>query len=118
METALISGHVEEGQLFDLYVGVVVYTLGPDGPVASSHSTVSVNLLTSFVKQHLKLIGGEGEYLAESVANGIYLAVPKRIVLLKGSCLEVYENPVFWNTAGHQLSITAENVASVGLHAY
>ena len=61
-------------------------------------------------------MGGEGEYLAESVTNGIYLAVPKRIVLLEGRCLEVDENPIFGNAAGHQLTIAAEDIASVGLH--
>ena len=117
METALVSGHIEEGQLLDLNVGVVVDTFGPDRPVAGTYRTIAIHLLTSLVEQYLELMGGEGENLAESVTHRIYLAIPKRIALFEGGSLEVDENLIFRDAAGHQLTVTAEDVASVRFHA-
>lgn len=58
---------------------------------------------------------GVGENVAEALADRVYFLVPERVVL-KGCGLKVDIDLVFWNTGSHQLTVTAEDVASVRLN--
>jgi hypothetical protein len=51
MESALVGGQAENGQLQQLLVGGIVYAAGPDGPMA----VTDIRLLVFLVVQRLVL---------------------------------------------------------------
>ena len=118
METALITGHIKEWQLTDLDKGVIVDAAFPNGPVTGTNGTVLVDLVASLLQVMLELCRRfRRENLVQTITNRIQLVKPQRVALLKGCCLEVHKDLVFRDRSSHQLSVTAEDIASVGLHA-
>ena len=109
METAAELGHVEDGQCLHSLEGVVVHTLGPDGPVLA-------HFLMSFLKVALELLHRFlGEDLVQAHADAVYFLVPEGVFLLAAH-LEVHIHLVFRQRTGHQFTVVAEDVAAVGRH--
>ncbi len=118
METALITGHIKEWQLTDLDKGVIVDAAFPNGPVTGTNGTVLVDLMASLLQIVLELCRRfRRENLVQTITNRIQLVKPQRVAFLKGCCLEIHKNLIFRDRSSHQLSVTAEDIASVGLHA-
>ena len=72
----------------------------------------------------LEIIDGSGrEDLVQFVGNAVDFLCPDGIPLantdgIVGSCLEIHIDLVFREAAGHQLTITTQDVSAIGLNTY
>ena len=86
--------------------------------------TVFHNLPLASQQIILEIIDGSGwEDLVQFVGNAVNLLSPDGISLahtdgIVGSCLEIHIDLVFREAAGHQLTITTQDVSAIGLNTY
>ena len=111
IEAATVYRLTEDGQLLHFHIGVIVDAIGPDGP-ATRH------LLMTFLQVALKVFNRLlREDAVQPFADKIDTVVPHRI-FLQSSSLEVHIYLILGDAAGHELSVTAEDIPSVGLHTH
>ena len=124
VEAALVYALTEDGQLAHLAERVIIYTFRPYSPVAGTHSAVLLNLVLALKQMGLELRSRLlGEYLVQSVADAVDLLRPDGIPAVDASgvistCLEIHKHLILRYTAGHQLSVTTQYIATAWLHAY
>ena len=80
VETTFIGTLLEDRQLAYLTESVIVYTTWPDGPVASTNTTIFLDFLFALKQMGLELSCRLlEEYLAQSITDAVYLLFPDRV---------------------------------------
>ena len=122
METAFPYWFTEDGKAMYLAESVVIHPAGPDGPVASTYSTVFHHLMLAFQQMCLEF-GSRllWENLVQSIADGVNLGCPDRVALvytsrILGTSLEIHIYLILWDTAGHQLTVATQNISTIRLY--
>ena len=123
MKATLVLGLLEDGEFLDFTEGVVVNTSWPYCPVTCTGNTVFHDFVLAFQKMLLEFACRlAGEYLIQSDTDAVNLLSPDGVALadtdgIVSSSLEIDIDLIFRNTAGHQLSITAQDVAATRFYA-
>ena len=112
VETALVGRHAEHRQTLHLGKGVVVDAAAVYCPVAALLASPLYQIALEFLSALLR------EYLVQTLADGILLHIPQRVVLGGRQCLEVHKHLELRQRTRHQLTGAAQDVASVRLHGH
>ena len=112
MEATLIRIHAEHGQLAHLGIDVIVDPLGPDRPVAGEF------VASPFQIGHKLLLALLGEDAVEHHAHAVALGHPQRVVVAVVEGPEVHVEFKLWQRRGHELAVTAQDVATGGSHKH
>ena len=110
VEPALVLWQAEHGQRLDAGKGIVVDAPCVHGPVAGFLLTAFLQLAFKLSLRHIR------EDMVQSHADGCTVGLPHRVVSSFRQCLEVHEEFVFGQGAGHQLAVAAQDITPHRLH--
>ena len=107
MESALVGAQVEHRQRLHSLVGIVVYALRHEEPVAAAFFPAFQDVLSEVFFFYF------GEDGVQSFTDAVEFHHQQRVFFL-ASRLEVHVYLVSWHRTGHELSVVAQYVASRG----
>ena len=112
MEAALILRKIENGQCLHFCKDIIVHPRLPNQPMPT---LFPISFIQFFFKGCRRF---RGENLIQTHTNRITLSQPQRIVLCLTKGLKVHIQLIFRQRTRHQLSVTAQYIATSGLHTH